>query len=62
MQRKTKNVSKPNPEAAEIKRLGRENAWLQKKLAQVEAIIEAPKKLASLVAQVQAEDEIKEWS
>ena len=48
---------KPNPEAAEIKRLERENARLQKKLAQAEAILEAQKKLAILVAQMQAEEE-----
>ena len=47
----------PNPEAAENKRLVRENARLQKKLAQAEAIIEAQKKLAILVAQMQAEEE-----
>lgn len=52
---------KPNPASAEIKRLEREKARLQKKLAQAEAIIDAQKKLALLVAQMQAEAEIEEW-
>jgi transposase len=38
-----------NPTAAEVKRLERENARLQRKLAQAEAIIEAQKKLARLL-------------
>jgi transposase len=38
-----------NPDRAEVKRLARENAALKRKLAQAEAIIEAPKKLARLL-------------
>lgn len=38
-----------NPDAAEVKRLERENARLQGKLKQAEAIIEAQKKLARLL-------------
>lgn len=38
-----------NPNAAEVKRLERENARLQGKLEQAEAIIEAQKKLARLL-------------
>jgi len=38
-----------NPTAAEVKRLERENARLQRKLAQAEAIIDAQKKLARLL-------------
>jgi len=38
-----------NPDRAEVKRLGRENAALKRKLAQAEAIIEAQKKLARLL-------------
>lgn len=45
-----------NPNAAEVKRLERENARLQRKLAQAEAIIEAQKKLARLL-ESQQEDE-----
>lgn len=49
--------SKPNPAAVEVKRLARENARLQKKLAQAEAIINAPKNLAILVAQMASDVE-----
>jgi transposase-like protein len=45
-----------NPNTAEVKRLERENARLQHKLAQAEAIIEAQKKLARLLEN-QQEDE-----
>jgi transposase-like protein len=45
-----------NPNAAEVKRLERENARLKRKLAQAEAIIEAQKKLARLL-ESQQEDE-----
>ncbi|MBD3251893.1 transposase [Candidatus Uhrbacteria bacterium] len=45
-----------NPNAAEVKRLEHENARLQRKLAQAEAIIEAQKKLARLLVE-QQEDE-----
>jgi transposase-like protein len=45
-----------NPTAAEVKRLERENARLQRKLEQAEAIIEAQKKLARLL-ESQQEDE-----
>ncbi len=45
-----------NPNAAEVKRLERENARLQRKLEQAEAIIEAQKKLARLLEN-QQEDE-----
>jgi transposase len=38
-----------NPNAAEVKRLERENARLQRQLAQAEAIIDAQKKLARLL-------------
>ena len=47
---------RPNPDAAEVKRLERENARLQRKLEQAEAIIEAQKKLARLLEH-QQEDE-----
>jgi len=40
---------RPNSNAAEVKRLARENARLQHKLEQAEAIIEAQKKLARLL-------------
>jgi len=39
---------KPNPEAEELKRLRKENARLQVRLQQAEAIMEAQKKLAQL--------------
>ena len=45
-----------NPSVAEVKRLERENARLQRKLEQAEAIIEAQKKLARLLEH-QQEDE-----
>ena len=45
-----------NPNSAEVKRLQRENARLQGKLEQAEAIIEAQKKLARLLEN-QQEDE-----
>ena len=45
-----------NPDAAEVKRLERENARLKHKLEQAEAIIEAQKKLARLLDS-QTEDE-----
>ena len=47
---------RPNPSAAEVKRLERENVRLQRKLEQAEAIIEAQKKLARLL-ESQQEDE-----
>jgi transposase-like protein len=47
-----------NPNAAEVKRLERENARLQRKLEQAEAIIEAQKKLARLLEN-QQEDETR---
>jgi transposase-like protein len=47
-----------NPNAAEVKRLERENARLQRKLAQAEAIIDAQKKLARLLEN-QQEDETR---
>ena len=47
-----------NPNAAEVKRLERENARLQRKLAQAEAIIDAQKKLARLL-ESQQEDETR---
>jgi transposase-like protein len=46
-----------NPTAAEVKRLERENARLQRKLEQAQAIIEAQKKLARLLEN-QQEDEM----
>lgn len=47
-----------NLNAAEVKRLERENARLQRKLEQAEAIIEAQKKLARLL-ETQQEDETR---
>ena len=47
-----------NPTAADVKRLERENARWQRKLAQAEAIIEAQKKLARLLEN-QQEDETR---
>jgi transposase len=47
-----------NPNAAAVKRLERENARLQRKLAQAEAIIDAPKKLARLL-ESQQEDQTR---
>lgn len=49
--------SHANPTAAEVKRLERENARLQRKLEQAEAIIAAQKKLARLLEN-QQENEI----
>jgi transposase len=40
---------RPNPERAQLDRLGRENAALKRKLEQAEAIIEAQKKRARLL-------------
>jgi hypothetical protein len=40
---------RPNPERAQMERLGREKAALKRKLEQAEAIIEAQKKLARLL-------------
>jgi transposase len=45
-----------NPNAAEVKRLECENARLQRKLEQAEAIIEAQKKLARLLENQQADE------
>ncbi len=45
-----------NPNRAEVKRLGRENARLQRKLEQAEAIIEAQKKLARLLEDQQKDE------
>lgn len=47
-----------NPNAAAVKRLERENARLQHKLAQAEAIIDAQKKLARLL-ESQQEDKTR---
>ena len=44
---------RPDAAAAEVKRLERENARLQRKLEQAEAIIEAQKKLARLLEKQQ---------
>jgi predicted RNase H-like nuclease (RuvC/YqgF family) len=40
----------PNADRAQVERLARENAALKRKLEQAEAIIEAQKKLARLLA------------
>lgn len=45
-----------NPNAADVKRLERENARLQRKLEQAEAIIDAQKKLARLLESQQADE------
>lgn len=45
-----------HPTAAEVKRLEGENARLQRKLEQAEAIIEAQKKLARLLESQQADE------
>lgn len=45
----------PNPNRAEVERLGRENAALKRKLEQAEAIIEAQKKLARLLDEMKPE-------
>jgi transposase-like protein len=47
-----------NPNGAEVKRLERENARLQRQLAQAEAIIDAQKKLARLL-ESQQEDKAR---
>ena len=48
----------PNPDAQELKRLQQENERLQRRLVQAEAIIDAQKKLADLLAQArQAQQE-----
>jgi len=52
-----KRGPRPNPEAAETKRLRQENARLKRKLAQAEAIIEAQKKLAALLDRLKGEEE-----
>jgi len=46
-----------NPERAEARRLRAENERLKRKLADAEAIIDAQKKLAELVARLKSEDE-----
>ncbi len=50
-----KRGPKANPDVAEIKRLQHENDRLQRKLEQAEAIIDAQKKLATLLDRLQAE-------
>jgi transposase-like protein len=50
-----KRGPKANPEAREVKRLQRENDRLQRKLDQAEAIIDAQKKLATLLDRLQSE-------
>jgi transposase len=50
-----KRGPKANPDAIEVKRLQHENERLQRKLEQAEAIINAQKKLATLVDRLQAE-------
>ena len=52
----TKRGPRTNPNAAEVKRLQRENERLQRKLADAEAIIDAQKKLASLMERLRSED------
>ncbi len=52
-----KRGPKANPNAAEIKRLQHENEHLHRKLEQAEAIIDAQKKLATLLDRLQAEDQ-----
>ena len=52
---KKKRGPKANPDAIEVKRLQRENERLQGKLEQAEAIIDAQKKLATLLDRLQAE-------
>jgi len=52
---KSKRGPKVNPEAAEVKRLQRENDHLQRKLADAEAIIDAQKKLAFLIDRLKSE-------
>jgi transposase len=50
-----KRGPRPNPEAAEMKRLQQENNRLKRKLEQAEAIIEAQKKLAALLDRLSGE-------
>ena len=52
---KKKRGPKANPDAAEVKRLQRENERLHRKLADAEAIIDAQKKLAVLMDRLKAE-------
>ena len=52
---KKKRGPKANPDAAEVKRLQRENERLQRKLADAEAIIDAQKKLAVLMDRLKSE-------
>jgi transposase len=52
-----KRGPRPNPEAAEMKRLAQENARLKRKLVDAEAIIEAQKKLAALLERLNGEAE-----
>ena len=52
---KTKRGPQANPDAAEVKRLQRENERLQRKLADAEAIIDAQKKLAVLMDRLKSE-------
>jgi len=51
-----KRGPRPNPEAAEMKRLAQENARLKRKLEQAAAIIEAQKKLAALLDRLNGEE------
>lgn len=53
---KIKRGPKANLDAAEVKRLQRENDRLQRKLADAETIIEAQKKLATLMDRLKAEE------
>ena len=52
---KSKRGPQANPDAAEVKRLQRENERLQGKLADAEAIIDAQKKLAVLMDRLKSE-------
>ena len=52
---KRKRGPKANPNAAEVKRLQRENERLHRKLADAEAIIDAQKKLAVLMDRLKSE-------
>ena len=53
---KHKRGPQANPNRAEVKRLQRENERLQRKLADAEAIIEAQKKLATLMDRLRMEE------
>lgn len=53
-----KRGPKANPETREVKRLQRENDRLQHKLDQAEAIIDAQKKLATLLDRLQSEGKV----